>query len=761
MLISSLLVGLVGCTTALQVLPPLPDTSSTGNTSALAFDLSTAPRVIYITQDIAGHRDTSGLTLIPPSGQEFATTFVNDLNEVTSEGWSLELIDEIPSERKGVLLTQFRGNSSDLAYENGSPTEEGYQLDVDQDSIVIAGAGSRGMWWGTRTVLQQLILSNFSSLAAQSSADAPSYSTRGYMLDCGRHHYSLSLLKDHCTFASFFKMSEFNYHTSDNYPLNRGKNETWQDVYSHFSLRPEDPELLSGLAESLDGSLTRQEYGELEQHCAAHGVAVIPEIEAPGHCLTITKWKPELALPKRDLLNLSHPESIPTVKQIWSEFLPWFNVKEVHIGADEYDATLGTVYVNFVNEMASYINTTANKSVRAWGTPFDQPSEPIRIDPSVIMQQWQVGQSDPVQLAAEGHAIINSQDWWAYQSLKNDHQPILPARYPQFFNNTRILNFANQEGRQWDPSLFNPYNSTPEYQLPPSSPANKGAIMAAWNDNGPIASTQLEAYYGWRRGIPIVAARAWSGSRGTQLDAELIDASIDFLTSRAPGQNLDRKLPATAPDTPLLTWSASSNSPSINRGSKGMNHTLHLTTSGPFNLSSSDVTLSLTPEGKLIYTSDGTPYPLRSVSETDGFDPGHPGRIWTNVSSSSHGEVVLQTPAEIVITTTAVDGSRVWVDGEWAGRFEVFVFGGRNTLFSWSQMAFVAPLDEVEGDLQALEVWDGVRSLEEVNKNGTSDGEGTSGVPEVYAPSNGTWSIKVVPLVLTVLAGLLTVGLCI
>ena len=42
------------------------------------------------------------------------------------------------------------------------------------------------------------------------------------------------------------------------------------------------------------------------------------------------------------------------------------------------------------------------------------------------------------------------------------------------------------------------------------------------------------------------------------------------------------------------------------------------------------------------------------------------------------------------------------MNDEFKGRFEVFVFGGRNTLFSWSQMAMVAPLDGIEGGVDSL-----------------------------------------------------------
>ncbi|MBE7181568.1 MAG: family 20 glycosylhydrolase, partial [Terriglobus roseus] len=677
------------------------------------------------------------LTLIPPSGEEFATTFAQDLTEVTGDEWTVEVVETLP-DGPGIGLTQYTGNDTKLSYENETPTEEGYELDVKDGKITISGTGSRGVWWGTRTVLQYLYLSNFTSVPAMKAADTPAYATRGYMLDAGRKWYSPSFLKELCTFASFFKLSEFHYHVSDNYPLNRGHNETWQDVYSQFSLRPEDPELFDGLIERVNETLTREDYADLESHCAARGIAVIPEIEAPGHCLTITKWKPELALEKKDLLNLSHPDSIPTVQRIWDEFLPWFNVKEVHIGADEYNASLADVYIHFVNGMAAHINSTTGKAVRAWGTPFDPPTDPtLHLDPAVTIQHWQYGQSDPLQLQADGHPIINSEDWWAYVSIKNDHMPILPARYPQALNTSRILNFGDEDGRQWSPDLFNPFNTSAEYQLAPTSANNKGAIMASWNDNGPDASTQLEAYYAWRLGLPLVAARAWSGARGPKVDASSVDASLDFLAARAPAQNLDRRIvPLSSPSTsgPLFTWTSSSGP--LNAGSAGVNHTLTLHARGPFTLSTGDAThgnettLQLTDSGALIYTADGWPYPLRSVAEGDGFDPGAPGRIWVNASASSHEEVSVPLPQpqgngtqegdeiEIEIETTVDGGSRVWIDGQWAGRFEVFVFGGKNTLFSWSQMAFVAPLDGVQGGLVGLEVWEGERGC---------DGEGGSG----------------------------------
>lgn len=679
---------------ALQTLPPADWQPSTHG----GFSIWGVDRTIYIDKQFARNRDQNGLTLIPPSAIEFANTFRGDLEEITGERWKIRMVHRFPERTTGIFL---QGLDEKLTYENGHATEEGYELQIEDDKVTIRGSGSRGMWWGTRTLLQQILLASDSTIPSGKMLDAPAYSTRGFMLDAGRKWYSPEFLKDLCTYASFFKMSEFHYHTNDNAPLNRGHNDTWYEVYSQFSLRPKSRHL-QPLIQRRNETLSRADFEDLQHHCAQRGVTVIPEIEAPGHCLGVTKWKPHLALEdKKDLLNLTHPETVPLVKEIWKEFLPWFKTKQVHIGADEYDPTLADDYIRFVNEMAKYIKSTSGKRVRIWGTY--EPSESEVISRDVITQHWQYGQSDPIELANEGYEFINSEDWWAYMSLKNDHMPILPAPYPPFFNNTRVLNFANEEGWQWEPSLFNPFNSTEQ----PETKNMGGAILAAWNDNGPDATTQLEAYYAIRNGIPVVGARSWSGKRGPELDTSSLSSSIDLLTTHAVGQNLDRRLAPEKCDefTPLARWTRNGRHHGrhnrgfhIGHGSKGMNYTLELDVIGPFVLSSRDDSLALASDRTLTFSSDGWQYPLRSVAETAGFDIGYPGRIWTNDTSSSHEVVKIPIPSRLTIRTDVIGGSRVWVDGQFVGRFEVFVFGGKNTYFSWSQMAMVAPLERVEGN---------------------------------------------------------------
>jgi hexosaminidase len=704
----------IGLTAALQPLPPVE--WSNNSTATTGFSLRKTTKIVYIDKKFADTRDTEGLTLIPPSAREFATTFVQDISSLFGGNWTLQAVDVLPP--SGIILGPIKNNFTKLTYEDGIATEEGYELEITKDSVYIGGSGARGMFWGTRTLLQELLVANGSALPPGRTLDAPAYATRGYMLDAGRKWYTADFLKELCTYASFFKMSEFHYHSSDNYPLNRGHNETWNKVFSHFSLYPENNTSLQGIVQRKNETLSRAEFENFQLHCAQRGVTVIPEIEAPGHALAITKWKPALALAKKDLLNLTHPDAIPTVKAIWAEFLPWFQTKEVHIGADEYDSDLADDYIAFVNEMATFINATSGKRIRIWGT--HEPSQNLTLSKDIIIQHWQYGQSDPLQLQNDGYQLINSEDWWAYMSLKNDHMPILPAPYPQFYNVSRTLNFANEQGWQWDPAMYNPVNRS--MQLEPGLKGNKGAILAVWSDNGPDATTQLEGYYAMREGIAVMGARAWAGARGVKINEAELAASVKLLAGKAPGQDLDRR--ATIVPFSWKCDTLASLESMIGRGSYGPPYTMSLNVSGPFTLSGPDTILSLENDTLMFTTADGFPYPLRSTSILDGHDAGHPGRIWTNQSSSSHKPVVVGLPARLRLETDVQNGTRVWLNGSYVGRFEVFVFGGRNTLFSWSQMAFVAPLDKVQGEIDGITLEDGVRK-----GSNAGVGNGDGGLP--------------------------------
>ncbi|KAK5134586.1 hypothetical protein LTR08_006372 [Meristemomyces frigidus] len=493
------------------------------------FDLGQIEEIL-IDPRYANATDTNGWTLIPPTLGQFAETFADDFASVTRKRVPTHS-GNVPR-KHSIFLTL--DNSTEYQDAAARWTSEAYSLTVTKGGIVISGASPLGVWWGTRTLLQQASLRN-GSLAAGTGVDSPGWNTRGIFLDAGRHYYPPSFIVEMCSWISYWKQNTFHLHLSDNlynnvdvYSLERQ-----MELYARFRLLSNDS-AVAGLNLHPNESYTRQDFDDIQYGCAARGVTVIPEIEAPGHALVISQWKSQLALEGQiDLLNISHPDTIPTMETVWRTFLPWFYTKAVHIGADEYvdsqlssDALAG-VYNTFVNTMDQYIYNISGKATRIWGTFPPKANYTNNISTDVAVQHWEFFEDYPYQdYIQKGHSVINSDDHF-YLVQKYS------ASYPNELNKTLIF-YGNPLGGGFAPYIFDPNNAT--NNPPKENPLVPGHIAAQWNDYGYNTSTYLEAYYSWRDGLPALADKQWGGS----LTEAQYDVIFETLQAAAPGQNLDR-----------------------------------------------------------------------------------------------------------------------------------------------------------------------------------------------------------------------------
>lgn len=96
----------------------------------------------------------NGETLIPPTLHEFAETFAQDLGSLDV---NVDCLDEASASNGSIFLTL--GDPSDYLDVAGRESAEGYTLSVSESGIKIVGASPLGAWWGTRTVLQQVSIS--------------------------------------------------------------------------------------------------------------------------------------------------------------------------------------------------------------------------------------------------------------------------------------------------------------------------------------------------------------------------------------------------------------------------------------------------------------------------------------------------------------------------------------------------------------------------------------------------------------------------
>ena len=350
-----------------------------------------------------------------------------------------------------------------------------------------------------------------------------------------------------CAYASFFKLNELHLHASDNlwnpaFLYGEG-NEGWKNLYAAFRFQPASDSPIAGLVPRKNESWTREEFQTLQTNCARRGVTIIPEIDTPGHSLVINQWKPQLMVNgEPDHLNLSHPETIPTIKSIWDEVLPWFDSSEVSIGADEYDAALANDYISFVNEMSDYIHTKSGKSIRIWGT--NEPSTTMSVSKNITIQHWDFpGDDIPIRLMEAGYDVINSEQFFLYLDEKTSDG----GQFPQELNQDLIWGGA-PGGKGWAPNIFSPSDPTNNTSI--DNPHLRGSIMALWCDWGNNATTKLEIYYQLSRSLAVFAEKAWAGSEAREmaLTRDQFDDVYPFLNAIAPGQNLNRVVKALEGD---------------------------------------------------------------------------------------------------------------------------------------------------------------------------------------------------------------------
>lgn len=141
-----------------------------------SLDLTDVKSIVVDTKH-GSARDTCGQTLIPPTLDEFAKTFAKDWADVVGDIVSLKH-GAVPGS-KSVFLTI--GNDSHFRDAAGRWTSEAYELRVSSDGIIIKGASPLGVWWGTRSVLQQAALHD-GKIDIGSGIDSPGWGTRGVMV---------------------------------------------------------------------------------------------------------------------------------------------------------------------------------------------------------------------------------------------------------------------------------------------------------------------------------------------------------------------------------------------------------------------------------------------------------------------------------------------------------------------------------------------------------------------------------------------------
>lgn len=244
--------------------------------------------------------------------------------------------------------------------------QEGYQLSIAPDEIIVSASQPNGFYYGVQTLYQLMppaIYGNAAvknadwSLPAVQIEDAPRFPYRGLMLDVCRHYASLDYIYKFIDMLAMHKMNTFHWHLTDDqgwrieikkYPklteVGSKRKETLIDYYY-----VNWPQLFDGKEHG--GYYTQEDIKKVVDYAASKYITVIPEIEMPGHALAALASYPELSCNPDTTYEVTgtwgvfedvfcpKEETFQFLEGVMDEVMELFPSKYIHVGGDECPKT--------------------------------------------------------------------------------------------------------------------------------------------------------------------------------------------------------------------------------------------------------------------------------------------------------------------------------------------------------------------------------------------------------------------------------------
>ncbi len=469
--------------------------------------------------------------------------------------------------------------------------DEGYTLKIG-DTVELTASTVRGLFWGTRTLLQMLEQGHGTELAKGTTTDIPQYGLRGFMIDCGRKFIPMSYLRNLTKIMAYYKMNTLQVHLNDN-GFRQYFGGDWNKTQAAFRL---ECDTYPGLT-AKDGSYTKSEFIDLQKLAEQNGVEIIPEFDAPAHSLAFTQYKPEIGSKDygMDHLDLSNPETYTFMDALWKEYIggkdPVFRGPRVHIGTDEYSNAKKEVVEQFRAYTDHYIRLVESYGKQAvlWGAlTHANGTTPVK-SKNVVMDIWYNGYADPAEMKKQGYKLISIPDGLTY---------IVPAAgYYYDYLNTQYLY------EHYTPAVIG--NKTFEE----NDPDILGGMFAVWNDHAGNGITTKDVHHRVFPALQTLAVKCWTGKL-TALPYADFDEKRTLL-SEAPGVNELGHL--GKPGTTVFEKATVTPGEELSVEEIGYNYSVSFTIEGKeetkgtelFRSSSAVVYLSDPDQGKLAFEHEG------------------------------------------------------------------------------------------------------------------------------------------------------------
>lgn len=368
-------------------------------------------------------------------------------------------------------------DASILLAVDGEGEPESYRLQVTDKHIRVTGADEAGVFYGMQTLCKSIPATDGLSKVSFPQVrieDAPRFPYRGMMLDVCRHFYSIDFVKKYIDLLALHNINYFHWHLTDDQGW-RIEIKKYPELTEVGSRRKQT---IMGMSDDrFDGTphggfYTQEQIREVVEYAAERFITVVPEIDVPGHTLSVLASYPELGCTGgpyevcdrwgvfEDVLCAGNEEVYTFLEGVLDEVVALFPSPYVHIGGDECPKTrwqscpkcrarmaqlgLKTDAESPAEEkLQGYFMTRIEKYLNGKGKRIIGWDEMLKggVSPTATVMSWQ-GVKGGITAARRHHDVIMAPNTHLYldyfQSTETDS---LPYAFPGYNPIERIYHF--------------------------------------------------------------------------------------------------------------------------------------------------------------------------------------------------------------------------------------------------------------------------------------------------------------------------------
>jgi hexosaminidase len=174
----------------------------------------------------------------------------------------------------------------------GDSSDEGYELNVSGERIVVVARTPHGLFNGAIT-LWQLLTPGDTHVRCVHIEDYPRFAWRGLMLDSARHFQSPEFVKKFIDEMAIHKLNVMHWHLTDD--------QGWRIEIKKYPKLTEigawrTPAHVVGSPARYGGFYTQEQICDIVRYAAQRYITIVPEIEMPGHAQAAIAAYPELGV---------------------------------------------------------------------------------------------------------------------------------------------------------------------------------------------------------------------------------------------------------------------------------------------------------------------------------------------------------------------------------------------------------------------------------------------------------------------------------